>query len=128
MNDAERLEAIDRVLEDLSTMSEDHMILVEGMNDEKALRALGIHGLFGHIQSEGGPIKIAERVYERNMKAVILTDWDRKGGILSSELGDQLSALGVKFDNTVRKRLSILCSSYIKDVESLDSFIRRLYE
>jgi 5S rRNA maturation endonuclease (ribonuclease M5) len=128
MNDAERLEAIDRALEDLSIMSEDHMILVEGMNDEKALRALGIHGLFGHIQSEGGPIKIAERVFESGMKAVVLTDWDRKGGILSAELGDQLSALGVRYDTNVRKRLSVLCSSYIKDVESLDSFIGRLNE
>lgn len=126
MNDADRLEAIDNVLEDLSIMSNDHVILVEGMNDEKSLRSLGIDGVFRHIQSEGGPTRVAEQVYDSGMKAVILTDWDRKGGILSREMSNQLSSLGIVHDTSVRKRLAILCSGYIKDVESLNQMVGRL--
>ncbi len=126
MNDADRLEAIDKVLEDLSMMSNDHVILVEGMNDERSLRSLGIEGMFRHIQSEGGPIRVAEKVYNSGMKAIILTDWDHKGGILSKEMSNQLSSLGVLYDTSLRKRLAILCSGYIKDVESLEQMVGRL--
>lgn len=126
MNDSDRLEAIDKVLEDLSMMSNDHVILVEGMNDERSLRSLGIDGLFRRIQSEGGPARVAEQVYNSGMKAIILTDWDRKGGILSKEMSSQLSSLGIAYDTSLRKRLAILCSGYIKDVESLDQMVGRL--
>jgi len=126
VNDAERLEAIEKALDDLRVLSEDSIILVEGANDEKALRALGIEGEFIHIQSEGGPLKAAERVHAEGGRAVILTDWDRKGGTLARDAAEQLAALDVEHDTSVRRRLSVLCSSLVKDVESLDSCVRSL--
>lgn len=126
MNDEIRLEEIDKVLEDLSLMVSDHIILVEGINDERALKAVGIYGEFRHIQSEGGPIKAAEYVYRSGKKAVVLTDWDRKGDILCAEVCNQLEALDVRFDTDIRRRLAALCSYYIKDVESIDALVSRL--
>lgn len=126
MRDEDRYAAIDEVLERLSVLSEDHIILVEGMNDEKALRYLGINGEFVHIQSEGGPIKAAEYVYAKDKSAVVLTDWDRKGLIIMKETCDQLAALDVKYDTSVWDRLKLFCSVYIKDVESLDALMDRL--
>ena len=126
MNDEERLAEITEVLEELKELSEDHIILIEGLKDKKALSAVGIKGDIFMIQSEGGPIKAAEYVYEHGGEAVILTDWDRKGGTIAHELESQLSALGLVYDISIRTKLSILCKKYIKDVESLDTLLERL--
>lgn len=126
MNDEERLEEIEKVLEDLQELSKDHILLIEGLKDKRALESIGISGNVFMIQSEGGPIKAAEYASTNGNRAVILTDWDRRGGTIARELSVQLASLGVEFDMTVRSRLSILCRKYIKDVESLDTLIERL--
>jgi len=126
LNDEERLAEIEEVLDELRELSEDHIILIEGIKDKKALSSIGIDGEVFMIQSEGGPIRAAEYVYEHGGEAVILTDWDRKGGIIAHELEGQLSALGVEYDISIRAKLSFLCKKYIKDVESLDTLLERL--
>ncbi len=126
MNDEERLKEIEEALEDLIHLSDDHILLIEGLKDKRALESLGIGGEVFMIQAEGGPIKASEYVSEHGGKAVILTDWDRRGGTMAKELEIQLSSLGAEFDTSVRTRLSILCRKYIKDVESLDTLMERL--
>ena len=128
MDDAERLELIQEALEKLYAMGEDCVILVEGPNDVRALRNVGIDGEFFRIQSDGGPIKAAEYVASRNRDAVILTDWDDKGDIIAADVSEQLSALGVRHDLSVRKDLAALSKKFIKDVESLDSMLGRMSE
>lgn len=126
MDDGERLAEIEEVLEDLSELSKDHIILIEGPKDKSSLESIGIDCKVFMIQAEGGPMKAAEYVSKHGNKAVILTDWDKKGGAIARELRDQLSSLGVSYDASVRARLSVLCRKYIKDVESLDKLIERL--
>jgi 5S rRNA maturation endonuclease (ribonuclease M5) len=126
LNDAERLADIYRILDDLEVLAGNHIILVEGPNDVKALSALGISGKMFMIQHEGGPLKAAEYVAENGGKAVILTDWDRKGDIIAKELAIQLSSLGIRFDTSVRTGLSSLSKKYVKDVESLHLMVRML--
>ena len=126
MDDEERLIEINEVLEELKELSEDHIILVEGPNDKKALAEIGISGKLFMIQSEGGPIKAAEYVSEHGGKAIILTDWDRRGGTIAHELEIQLSSLDLEYDKRIRAKLSFLCKKYIKDVESLDKLLERL--
>ena len=126
MDDTERLELIQEALEKLYQMSEGRIILVEGPNDVRALRKVGIAGEFFRIQSDGGPVKAAEYVASRGMEAIILTDWDDKGDIIADAVSGQLSALGIRHDLTVRKELATLSRRYIKDVESVDSMLERL--
>ncbi|MCL1978601.1 MAG: dTMP kinase, partial [Methanomassiliicoccaceae archaeon] len=126
MNDEERLVEIKEVLEELIELSKDHIILVEGPKDKKVLRSLGIEGGIFMIQSEGGPMKAAEYVSRLGSKAVILTDWDRRGGTIARELERQISSLGSEYDSGIRAKLSFLCKKYIKDVESLDTMMERL--
>lgn len=114
------------VLEELKELSADHIILIEGLKDKKALSSIEINGEIFMIQSEGGPIRAAEYVYEHGKKAVIMADWDRKGGVIAHELECQLSALGLEYDSGIRAKLSFLCKKYIKDVESLDTLLERL--
>ncbi|MGI5964752.1 MAG: toprim domain-containing protein [Candidatus Methanomethylophilaceae archaeon] len=128
MSDEERYEQILLVLEDLEEMSYDCVILVEGRRDVTALNHLGIYGDFYTVQSSGGPLKAAEYVFSTKKKAVILTDWDRKGDIIASDLAIQLSALDIQYDLSVRDRLASLCRIDIKDVQSLDELVNRLAE
>ena len=59
-------------------------------------------------------------------KAVILTDWDRRGGNLAAALRDILGRDNPDIDGSVREDLSRLSRHYIKDVEALDSLVDRL--
>lgn len=126
MSDEVRLEEILKVLGRLKELSVDHVILVEGRKDREALAYLGISGDVFQIQSSGGPSAAAEYVESRGGKAVILTDWDRRGGNLAAALRDILGRDNPDIDGSVREDLSRLSRHYIKDVEALDSLVDRL--
>lgn len=128
MNDRERLELIDAVLDDLDSQLSDSILLIEGIKDRRALEPLiGEFDCF-MVQREGGPLRAAEHVSEQGKKAIILTDWDNKGELLAYELESQLKALCVPFDSHIRKRLADLCRKDIKDIESLNTMYGRLME
>ena len=127
MNDAERFEALEEILDLLQEMSETYIALIEGNKDRRALDNLGLCNLRTiEVQREGGPLRAAERLSEMRMPAIILTDWDDRGNRIEQELRIQLDALCVKYDTEIRLRLRDLCIKDIKDVESLDSFYERL--
>ena len=126
MSDEVRLEEILKVLGRMKELSADHVILVEGRKDREALAYLGISGDVFQIQSSGGPSAAAEYVESRGGKAVILTDWDRRGGNLAAALRDILGRDNPDIDGSVREDLSRLSRHYIKDVEALDSLVDRL--
>lgn len=126
MSDEVRLEEILKVLGRLKELSADHVILVEGRKDREALAYLGISGDVFQIQSSGGPSAAAEYVESHGGKAVILTDWDRRGGNLAAALRDILGRDNPDIDGSVREDLSRLSRHYIKDVEALDSLVDRL--
>jgi Small primase-like proteins (Toprim domain) len=126
MNDEQRLEMLNGIIEELRELAIDHTIIVEGIKDKRSLTSLGLDAAFLMVQQEGGPIKVSEMIYEKKGKAVILTDWDDKGDIIAAELKRNLSALCVPFDISVRSRLKDICVKDIKDVESIDSLHERL--
>ena len=126
MNDRERLEMIDVLLDELSEKAEESIILIEGLKDRAALgRLLGEFRCI-MVQREGGPLRAAESLYESGDSAIILTDWDGKGESIAADLEHHLTALGVTYDNSIRRRLGDLCRKDIKDIESLDSLYARL--
>lgn len=126
MDDGERLESIIGLIAEINELHGTHVLLVEGLKDVAALEASGVSGDFFCVQSGGGPVKAAEHVWRSGTKAVILTDWDRRGDNLARTLADNLSALGVGFDEGIRRRMAIACRPYCKDVESLDTVIDTL--
>ena len=127
MNDAERLEILEEILNELESLSETHIALIEGNKDRRSLDNLGLCKLRTiEVQREGGPLKAAERLYEMNMPAVILTDWDDRGNRIEKELREQLDSLCIEYNIDIRSRLRDICIKDIKDVESLDSLYGRL--
>lgn len=123
MNDEERLEGIEDVIGRLKEMSSDHVILVEGNKDVAALRNVGVEGDIFCVQSGGGPVRAAEYAWRSGKPAIILTDWDRRGGNLARLLRENLSSLGVPYDDDIRSDMAFYTRAYSKDVESLDSVI-----
>ena len=122
----EALEQLTQILEELESRSEDVVLLVEGRRDRGALNLLGVRGEIIQVQTSDGILGIAEDLALRHKKAVILTDWDRKGGQLCLLLKNAMKANGVDFEADTRLRLVRIVSGEIKDVESLPSFFSRL--
>jgi dTMP kinase len=122
----ERLERLNETLDELSEMCEERILLVEGPKDRMAMMLLGVNAVMICVQSEGGPLKTAERLYEERRDAVIMTDWDEQGDEIANDLKSSLSSLCVKYDVTIRSKLRRICGNEIYDVESLPSFYCRL--
>ena len=126
MNDAERFERLEEVLNDIQERCAGNIILVEGKKDVSALRRLGLDCEIICIQRDGGPLKAAEMLSRMGKGGIILTDWDSRGNRLADDLEHQLSALCIEYDSELRERLRDLCIKDVKDVESLDSLYKRL--
>jgi dTMP kinase len=71
---------------------------------------------------------VAERLAKEKKKAIILTDWDRKGGHLCRLLRDALKANSVPYDDVLRQRIVTVARQDIKDVQSLASLYSRLVQ
>lgn len=122
----ERLEEILEVLDDLEDMSAGTPIIVEGLKDASALRRLGVRRNVVTLGKGLTVFTFCERLSERHGRAVVLTDWDRKGGKLARMLKEALEANGAKADTDLRARLVLLVKKDIKDIEGLPSYIERL--
>ena len=72
-----------KVLEDLMEKNRDAPILVEGERDVRALRSLGFHGDVRALNRGGTIFGLCEALARERRGAIILTDWDAKGGRLA---------------------------------------------
>lgn len=121
-----RYELIERVLQDLIEMSEcGAVIVVEGKNDESALRNLGICGA---IESPGGQslLHFTDSLASNYDSVIVLTDWDRRGNQLSAQIARYLQSRDVTIDTSLRSRMKKLVQKDIKDVQGLKRHILKL--
>ena len=128
VEDAERLEKLDKLLAELAEASLATPIIVEGKRDTKALRALGIEGTILELNVGKGVVDFCEGVARSHREVILLTDWDAKGGTLFRALADSLKSLGVKVDGDFRRELAGLAKKGAKDVEGVPGFILWLVE
>lgn len=126
MTNAERLEAILEILDRLAELATDHTLLIEGKDDRIALNRLGVKGDMFQIQSSGGPVCAVEYVESHGGKAVLLTDWDRRGDTLADTISRLLGKDNPSIDYAVRRELGRLCRGFIKEIEELASFVDTL--
>lgn len=122
----ERLEQLERVFAELEDLSEDTPIIVEGLKDAAALRRLGIVKNVVTLSKGNSIFTFSEALARDHDSAVILTDWDRRGGRLARMLKEALSANGVSANERLRAQIVILSKKEVKDIESMPSFIERL--
>jgi len=122
----ERLEQLGKALEELDNLSENLPVIVEGARDVAALRKLGISKNVIPLNKGKSIFTFCEDLAKRSKAAVILTDWDRRGGQLARMLKEGLEANGVRVNDRIRTHIVILSKKEIKDMESLPTFIERL--
>ncbi len=122
----ERLEQLEKAFEELEFLSEDSPVIVEGARDVAALKKLGISKNVIPLNKGKSVFTFCEDLARRTKTAVVLTDWDRRGGQLARMLKEGLEANGVKANDKVRTKIVILSKKEIKDMESMPTFIERL--
>ena len=127
MNYEETLEDIMALIEELASQS-GVPIIVEGRKDMRALEKLGITGNIIVLNDGHSIIDTCTKLSEEYEKAIILMDWDRKGGQLARLLMDALEANDMKYDSDIRAGISRLSKKEIKDIESLPKYLARLKE
>ena len=121
-----RLEKIEELIDEMLEQSEaGTIIIVEGKRDIVALRKLGIRG---HVEAaaQKTQLEFSERIANDGTDVIILTDWDRRGDILSMKLTTYLRNLGTEPNLLIRERLKSLVKKEIKDVESLYNHVVKL--
>lgn len=126
MDYAELREDLGQVLDDLIEKNRLAPIIVEGEYDRRALHELGVRGDIRVLNRGNSVLALCEAISREYREAIILTDWDVRGGRIARQLRDALTASGVRYDDQLRARLTILCRKDIKDVESLDRFAERI--
>lgn len=123
-----RLENIEEIIDQLLRLSEEgNIIIVEGKRDVRALKSLGINGHF-EIATQYSISNFCEDIVNISggKNIVILTDWDRRGNILMSNLIKHFHSLGANPDVRLRERLMSIVQKEIKDVESLPTYVLKL--
>lgn len=126
MRPQERYDEVVETLDELRELSEWAPIIVEGINDQRTLRAMGVRGRIVALNGGNSIFALCEALSRDHGMAVILTDWDHRGGQLCRLLREGLAANGIRYNDQIRARLSLLCRRDIKDVQGLGAYLERL--
>jgi 5S rRNA maturation endonuclease (ribonuclease M5) len=125
----EKEEKILQVLECLAEESaKGTLIIVEGKNDIKSLRVLGIEGKIISAKTGGKSVlDVISEVEKCTAKEVImLLDFDRRGKEWTKRLRQNLENAKIKINLTFWSRLLELVGTEVKDVEGLAAYMETL--
>ena len=110
-------------------------ILVEGLRDEKALRALGFTGIVERVNRGWDRSRLVAYLHDtygtRNLvdkgpALILLMDWDRTGGRLQTALRDQMMAMDMPVDEELRTVLLRVMKPEARTIEALAPHSRNL--
>jgi 5S rRNA maturation endonuclease (ribonuclease M5) len=102
--------------------------LVEGIKDDRALRALGFSGVIERVNRGWDRSRLVAYLYDtygtrntvdKGPPLILLMDWDRTGGRLQTGFRDRLMALDVPVDETLRQVLLKVMKPEGRTVEAL---------
>ena len=121
----ETLEQVEELLDELRESSGEGVpILVEGADDEGALRKLDVNGrIFRASGSSKTLLNFLESLVSFK-QIIILTDFDRAGDKLAKFCTEHLKRLGVEPVVEFRGKLKALLHKDVKDIEGLARFLR----
>ena len=109
----------DEIKEELEKLRKDNtLVIVEGINDKKALKEFGITNVKG---VKGIAIyELVESVTDK--EAVILTDLDAEGKKIYHELKDGFQRHGIRVNDRLRL---LLFKTELRQIEGLNNYIAR---
>lgn len=122
-----RFEAIIELIGDVAAHSRRGVpVIVEGPNDVKTLRKLGITGpIFCAKSRRLGLVDFLDSIATYS-EVIILTDFDKEGRALAWRLRRDLSQMRVKVNVEIWKQLKALARSEIVGIENLGKYLDRL--
>ena len=119
----QRLEKI--ILELRELADNGAIIVVEGRKDADSLRSLEIMGEI-KLAAQSPLLEFTELLSKSGKHIILLTDWDKKGGIVARKIIKHLLVYGIMPNTDIRGRIRALVKKRIKDVESLNNYILKL--
>jgi len=125
MLNLEALEQIEELLSELRECAAQGVpILVEGANDEKTLRELGMEGRIFRASCNRKTLLNFLEGLASFKQIIILTDFDRAGDKLAKFSTEHLKRLGVEPVVEFREKLKAILHKDVKDIEGLAKFLR----
>lgn len=126
LEDIERLEQLDKILSDLRERADKGaVIIVEGRKDVESLSRLGLKGDI-ILASQQPLLELTETLSRKDKEIILLTDWDKKGGMIARKIIKYLLNYGIMPNTEIRGRIRTLVKKRIKDIESLNNYVNRL--
>jgi 5S rRNA maturation endonuclease (ribonuclease M5) len=101
-------------------------IIVEGKNDKIALNAFNIHNNIIQIYANHFPLIHLERLIPIRSKVLLLTDFDEEGEALVKRLTSLLTSRNPRFLTQLRKNMREVVGPWVRTIEGLYRFYRRL--
>ena len=123
MNNQELLKKILELFDKLIIANEAAPIIVEGKNDEEALRKLGTMGTIIKLNIGQSIFNFCEDLSRDYNQVILLTDWDKKGKQLFNRLKRDLRYNNVKTIDNFWFEFKRYCSKEIHQVEFLTKFL-----
>jgi 5S rRNA maturation endonuclease (ribonuclease M5) len=121
----ETLEQVEELLDELRECSSGGVpILVEGVDDERALRKLDVKEKIFRISSGSKTLLNFLESLAGFEQIIILTDFDRAGDKLAEFCAEHLRRLGVEPITDIREKLKALLRKDVKDIQGLAGFLR----
>ena len=123
MDDAEILEEIEELLDELRQENTTIPIIVEGDKDVAALRRLELTGEVIRFNKGQSVSDFCDDIAQKYQKIIVLTDWDWRGGRLGSSIKKQLENR-VNCDMRYRQMFAKRC--VCRTVEGIPSWLQTL--
>jgi 5S rRNA maturation endonuclease (ribonuclease M5) len=122
-----RFEAVTKLISAIAAHSRRGVpVIVEGPNDVRALRRLGIAGpIFCAKSRRLGLVDFLDSIATHS-EAIILTDFDKEGRALAWRLRRDLSQMRVNANVEIWKQLKALARSEMVGIENLGKYLDRL--
>ena len=126
LEDIERLEKLEEIILELKNLAESGaVIVVEGKKDTESLGHLGIEGDI-RLATHEPLLDFSESLSEHKGEIVLLTDWDKKGGIIARKIITYLLSYGIMPNTEIRSKIRGLVKKRIKDVQSLGKYVDKM--
>jgi 5S rRNA maturation endonuclease (ribonuclease M5) len=121
----EAFEQLEELLRELSEQaSEGVPIIVEGADDIKAMKRLGVENCVYKASNGKSLLNFIEE-FSGKERVIILTDFDRTGEKLAKFFVKHARQVGVEPITEFRDRLKLLVRKSVKDIEGLAKFVHR---
>lgn len=133
VNERERAELWEGFVDELERLRTDSeaegaVVVVEGARDRAALRRLGLRAPIVLLHAGRSTSALVHELDRRANRVIVLTDWDRAGGLLAARLREHLRAGQLDCDLECRRRLARLLHGELVHVEGLYRWARRVAE